>query len=640
MTVQFSGGVLCLAGANGLGKSTFVAALNFGLTGIVSEPGRRFTSADEYYRFSKAFSQDFFSGRIVERDRKSAEVAVEFSIGKLKYELVRGVFEPDQLRSLTISGNAGTKERQDIDGSKLSGKTRLEKYETQLTSDIGLESFEQFVFLQNFILTFDERRHLLFWDETVLEQALYIAFGVSPHEAQKADILRRDSEKAGSLARNANWQATELKNKIQELEEALALSRHISESSSVELEAHYKALISQQQEGTAKLQMLEGTLSDNTVRVADLSAQLVALRSEYESEYSKRLQNRIDPGHHPLVETSLASGQCAMCGSKDESAIKSIRDAVESNVCPLCSSPVKAVKVDRKLGQLQSLDGRITEKNLQLRDSIEEKKRLTEERVVLEASVKSLAEKVDGFERENTSFLQNLRIRSGKASDLDGALVRYKEQMEEFLNKKSTYYKRRDEKRKALATLQKKLVKGYSEAEEQFVPVFKQLAEHFIGLDLNIRLEQRPSTGVSMVLDVKSTTRRQAHQLSESQRFFIDIALRMALIEHMSDADGKGCLSVDTPEGALDIAYESRAGEMFAQFVEAGFQLVMTANINSSQLLLSLAKRCGTEKMKIIRMTQWAELSEVQKSEESLFEAAFRKIAGALSRQSLKGRRA
>ncbi len=140
------------------------------------------------------------------------------------------------------------------------------------------------------------------------------------------------------------------------------------------------------------------------------------------------------------------------------------------------------------------------------------------------------------------------------------------------------------------------------------------------------------------MLEVKNTARREPYQLSESQRFFIDIALRMALIQHMSGDDGKGCLAVDTPEGALDIAYESRAGDMFAQFVQAGFQLVMTANINSSQLLLSLARRCGTAKMTINRMTQWAELSAVQKAEEDLFEEAYNKIESALTKGMGKAR--
>src|SRR5438874_2273879 len=41
-------GVLCIIGANGLGKSTLLSAINFGFTGIVPDPGRRFESMEEY----------------------------------------------------------------------------------------------------------------------------------------------------------------------------------------------------------------------------------------------------------------------------------------------------------------------------------------------------------------------------------------------------------------------------------------------------------------------------------------------------------------------------------------------------------------------------------------------------------------
>ena len=57
--IGFRDGVFCLAGANGLGKSTFLAALNYAITGIVSDPERPFQSVDEYYRFSLDFSKDY-----------------------------------------------------------------------------------------------------------------------------------------------------------------------------------------------------------------------------------------------------------------------------------------------------------------------------------------------------------------------------------------------------------------------------------------------------------------------------------------------------------------------------------------------------------------------------------------------------
>ena len=63
--VSMIDGVFCLAGANGLGKSTFLAAVNYAFTGIVSDPDRSFDSIDEYYKHSRNYAADFFAGRII-----------------------------------------------------------------------------------------------------------------------------------------------------------------------------------------------------------------------------------------------------------------------------------------------------------------------------------------------------------------------------------------------------------------------------------------------------------------------------------------------------------------------------------------------------------------------------------------------
>jgi hypothetical protein len=56
----------------------------------------------------------------------------------------------------------------------------------------------------------------------------------------------------------------------------------------------------------------------------------------------------------------------------------------------------------------------------------------------------------------------------------------------------------------------------------------------------------------------------------------------------------------------------------------------MTANINSSRLVRQLAARCGEQKMKVTRMTEWTELSEVQIEEENLFKEAYEEIETSL----------
>jgi hypothetical protein len=84
---------------------------------------------------------------------------------------------------------------------------------------------------------------------------------------------------------------------------------------------------------------------------------------------------------------------------------------------------------------------------------------------------------------------------------------------------------------------------------------------------------------------------------------------------------------IDTPEGSLDIAYENRVGLMFAEFVKEYQQnIIMTANINASQLLVTLAEKCGSEKMKFRRMLEWTDLSDIQKEGEHLFNKVYSNI--------------
>lgn len=285
--VKFDKGVFCLAGANGLGKSTFLAAVNFALTGRVSDPNRTFLSIGEYYRHTEEFSSEFFDGRIDENDRDFAEAKLEMTVGKHIYRITRGMFEADELRHLEIIGE---------DGAPLGKPKNLkprelhELYSKHLATDIGLHTFEQYVFLQHFVFTFDERRHLLFWDEKVLERALYIAFGVDQRNAERADELRRESEKADSLARNANWQATELRKKLDELQKALGGKSPAEDPE--DLRAEHKKLVKLADDLERRAQVADNALKDINLKISDFSARHASLRAEYEIEFSRRFQTQ------------------------------------------------------------------------------------------------------------------------------------------------------------------------------------------------------------------------------------------------------------------------------------------------------------------------------------------------------------
>jgi ABC-type lipoprotein export system ATPase subunit len=102
----------------------------------------------------------------------------------------------------------------------------------------------------------------------------------------------------------------------------------------------------------------------------------------------------------------------------------------------------------------------------------------------------------------------------------------------------------------------------------------------------------------------------------------------MAITEFM--CDGSATLLIDTPEGSLDIAYEARAGSMFSKYAKNNNFILMTANLRSSYLVLRLANLQKKQGMQIVRMTEWTNLTEVQKSEEGLFTRAYNDIEEAM----------
>lgn len=214
------------------------------------------------------------------------------------------------------------------------------------------------------------------------------------------------------------------------------------------------------------------------------------------------------------------------------------------------------------------------------------------------------------------------------AASNDERINSIKQVVENAKIKKIEESKLRDKYKEELSVLEKEMREQYHKTEVKFIPIFKKYATNFLGLDIDIELKNATNTGLYLKLKVNNTERKDRYQLSESQQYFIDIALRFAFIEMSLSKDAT--IFIDTPEGSLDIAYESRAGKMFGDFVQQGYDIIMTANINSSQLLLQLAQKCSREKMQIERMTEWTILSTVQQEEQSVIDKAFNDIERAL----------
>lgn len=620
-------GVLCIVGANGIGKSTLLSAINFCLTGIVPDPNRSFKSMGEYYKYSRDFSGRYFRGRIDGNDEDEAEITITFRLGPYIYEIRRGMFEPDELRAFTVTNcdnNAVVLETENSPRGE-----RHNAYTARFVEDSGVSSFEEFVFLQHFVFTFDEYRRTLFWNQSVLERALYRAFGSQPDMAKIADNLRREIDKESSNVRNRQWDATRLRKRINEIRAKTQAASGAQEHFDT-LTGDHEALTHQFEDEHKTLQEIEGTLKDLNLRLAELSVRETALRDEYGRYFTRRFDTRPPLVRHPLVVQSLEECVCGLCGNDTSAAIDVITTKSQATICPLCDSPLHTeVSSDWDTGRLNKIDQELAQNKRDLQDVLKTIDRVRSDETSARRKFDSTKEKLDEFDRQNSVTLEALR-KMLNSSNGTISLDEYRKQLASFEEEKTIAYKRRETLQRELLALQNTLEQQYIQAEKVFVPRFAELAKRFLGMPLTVQLDARQAVGLNLIVTVNGNTRRQQQQLSESQRFFLDIALRMALTEHMSDPNSRGGMFIDTPEGSLDIAYEKRAGDMLAMFAESGHRIVMTANLNTSQLLLALAHRCGQKGMTLCRMTDWAELSDVQKEEEDLFDEAYQAIEKAM----------
>jgi DNA repair exonuclease SbcCD ATPase subunit len=620
-------GVFCLVGANGLGKSTFLAALNYAITGVVPQPQRVFRGVADYYARVQPYAARYFRGRISDEDAEAAEVELEMRVGARRYRIVRGMFEPESLRQLEITH---------IDGgpkgprtTKLDDEERHRVYVENVLRDTGLETFAQLVYLQHFVLSFDERRELLFWNQRLLQAALYITFGLDPERAKRADNLTRRIEGSESRARNFQWQATNLRQQLEALE---AVGKDVAGDDVAIAESH-RELQSEQTDLGSVVEKLQEEVGDTQLQIAELTAQLQATRNDYDALWTKRLQGYANPAVHPVVTATIADGRCSICGTEGAEVVATVQHRLAAEVCPLCDSDVserEGANEEDLEQRLKGLDAELTQTRTQLVAAEAAHVRVSKNLESRRKRFRKVTQELDQFEEAN---LRALTQASAGVGGLAAIAQRYRAQIAELHQQRDAERVKRDRARRELEPLKQELAAGYAAAEAEFVPRFQSLAREFLGLDLHIDLNvQRDSVG--LVLTMEGARRRGEDTLSESQRFFVDIALRMAFAQQLTSRDAPGCLYIDTPEGSLDIAYESRAGQMFGMFVKEGFQIVMTANINTSQLLHRLAEVCGPGRIKLDRMTEWTSLTEVQAAEEDLFESAWRDIV-----KSAKGKK-
>lgn len=619
--IDVNDGVMCLAGANGLGKSTFISIVSYAMTGVVVQPNidfRSLNSISEFVKKAYGFADTFFDGRVDERDRMQAQVTVEFVLGEYTYCITREFFNGADLLNFSRHDAAGNETIRE-------GDSLQDQYKSFFVEDSDLSSFDQYVFIQTYVLTFDESKKLLFWDEDVMSRVMYLFFSIDAGNAQKADVLRKNIKRFESNMRNIQWEISKVEKRLGKLQ----ANGVVSEQEMNEIEEACNAIEAQQTVRDEKLRQFEQKnarreeiklqIDDNALKQSEIKSQYDQL---FGSLYTDATVERDERIQHSLKQIVLRLTE------NENANVDGLLGELRQTIVDV----IKHKQVENEqaiLDELKKLDEVLSQLKVKAEELKETFRRLSAELEIEKAEIDQLNQQIGQFAKTNESILaKKNHIQQGQQVQREIEALRMN--IGQLRKEKDEAESNRNKCQEELKPLDEAVKQHYASMAETFIPTFQQYAKSFIGLDIDIEL--RNVNGMSsLVVSVNGSDRRLRYQLSESQQYFLDIALRFSLIENIRTE--RAFMLIDTPEGSLDVAYESRAGKMFADFVAKGYSVIMTANINSSQLLLRLAELCGEQKMKIERMTEWTILSQVQQDEQNVIEEAYDRIEEKLKTQ-------
>ncbi len=220
---------------------------------------------------------------------------------------------------------------------------------------------------------------------------------------------------------------------------------------------------------------------------------------------------------------------------------------------------------------------------------LREVRRLNDSVIARSARMDELIKQLPPGEAQLHRARQGLALLRGRLDELRADLVRQRHEFEAFVA---------DEQR------------GMAVSSERIPAAFADYAKEFLFEDSELtwspQRAQVGQTGNAVVypafeLEMTGASfptpirRSGPDEVSESQREFIDLAFRMALIDVIG-ADRVGSIVIDAPETSLDALFVSRAAGVLARFAEParGNRLIITSNLIEGQLIPTLLRLAST----------------------------------------------
>lgn len=636
---EFKGGINAVVGANGIGKTTFVNIIIYCLVGHKKKKNKitKNSKKPEY----EYIDEDFFSSRINNDEEDtiniSAKATLEYYLGKTKILITRSLIE-NSIEELCID------DREIVQPNDDDYKEIVEKYSK-------ISQFQDFELLVREFMFFDERRRNVAWEADsqdnilrilLLEEQYHIRINELEEKITKADTkgrhksedkrvaeasykeLVKSREEIISQTRKENGDIEQKEGVVSEemIREKLVLRKNSLDTEISNKKEILYLLQENIQEISEDVFLMEGNIANVSVAYDNIVSEIKKL----ETILYKSIYNKLPDYYYTIEKNLLAEGKCLVCNEKSRDIQKKANEIKQSGKCFICGSKLtENISIDDNL--VEKLNSLHDEKNKKLNELNNQKNQLNRLNIKFQKhknDIDLLKDELENLERTKIVVESELSQNTSEPDkgDMYSEILKSKEKVIVDLENaiRNAYYERDSYKAELLKYTQK-FKNVVNSLNQQLSNYFNKYASTFIGLDCELTVVEKTLNKIPhfyYVPKINGQVRKGIWSVSESQRFFIDQAFRMAIIDYLqSNIERFSTFFItETPEGSLDIAYESQVAMMFKIFSESNNKIIFTSNLNSSNFLKELYWEISKEErpLRTLNLLKKGKVTRVQKS--------------------------
>lgn len=589
-TYDFVKGINLILGGNGMGKTTFVNIIKFGLIGLYKK-AKDLTRTYKDHAIIKRllYPSDYFSARkddSIEVDGE-AVVTLIFKIKDALFEVCRSL-DSGCLLSVNINGER-------LDGQiinedyyeRLKEKEQqpflLNKYEKKIAQFTNL-TFDDLVFFVNEILFFGENHSTVLWNEgidgrTDVQNELFNKYFNEPVLDNERQEMQRQAKYYDSLSRHRSEDMRVITKLIKKLkgDSSEVIGNDSPSIGIVEIKSQIESInedfdsIRQAQERlNGEMSILQGEINRSSLEASRLDKE----KKRIEREMNASLWQTLHPLYDVFVKNIQMNHLCPMCSQKAEALLEKINDSATR--CFECGNEIHQTASVELMAKYK----KVTSEHKNIYQSITNKQRKIR---AIEENLLQLDKDFREKDLQRRALQQQLRELEFKraSSPEPDKLQALDDERNKLAKEKDEYQKKSAECAAKAKELMSKIEDEILANVSRFSSIFASYAERFLGVPCSLeyaKYENGDSKRFYPVIDGK--VRRQEESLSESQRFFIDHSFRMSILTFFYQSPS--FYIVETPDSSLDLSYEQNAAGVFLQFLKKPNIVILTSNLNNS----------------------------------------------------------